>query len=180
MEHELSAAAVLLVCATVAAPVPAMAVTPPPGGWGPIGGVTAGASLSWVGGGDLGDAFGPGLELTYAHKLNTPLFFWVSGGVKLWTGQGEAGVIPYVETGLSFLILVVGAGYGPGLASDLAPAHGVNAFVGLAVPVWTPSKGHLLYLEPYYRPIWDVSPGGAPVSHEVGLMIKWFFMTAAS
>jgi len=148
---------------------------PPPGPWAPHNGLTLGPSLGWVGGGELESAFAAGGELTYYHVLHTPLAVWVSGGARLWTDGAETPVLPYGEAGLSFMLAVVGAGYSAGLGSDQVADHAVHAFVGVAIPLWFPVPRQFLYLEPYYRPSWDVSGEGRPASHELGLMLKWFF-----
>ena len=148
---------------------------PPPGPWEPENGLTLGPSAAWVGGGELGHAFAAGGELTYYHVINTPLAFWLSGGARLWTDGDETPVLPYGEVGLSFMLLVVGAGYSAGLGSEQVPTHAVHGFFGLAIPLWFPVPGQFMYIEPYYRPAWDVSGEGHPASHELGLMLKWFF-----
>lgn len=148
---------------------------PPPGPWRPTNGLTLGPSAAWVGGGELGHAFAAGGELSYYHVLHTPLALWISGGARLWTDGDQTPVLPYGEAGLSFMIAVIGAGYSAGLGSDQVPEHAVHAFVGAAIPLWFPVPGQFLYVEPYYRPTWDVTGEGRPVSHELGLMLKWFF-----
>jgi hypothetical protein len=148
---------------------------PPQGPWDPRHGLTLGPSLAWVGGGELGDAFSAGVELSYYHVVHTPLALWISAGARLWTNGDETPVLPYGEVGIALLVVVAGAGYSAGLGSDAAPAHAVHGFFGLALPLWTPKNGHLLYLEPYYRPCWDVSGAGQPPRHELGVMLKWFF-----
>ena len=149
--------------------------TPPPFGWKPDSGINLGVTGAWVGAGEMGNAGSAGAELTYFHRINAPLYYWLSAGARVWTDGDETGVIPYVETGLSMLYFNLGAGYGPGLASAEIPSHTVNLFVGIAVPIWAPRRGRLFFVEPYYRPAWDVSGGSAPASHEVGLMLKWLF-----
>lgn len=148
---------------------------PPPGPWTPSNGLTLGPSAAWVGGGELGNAFSVGGELTYYHVINTPLALWISGGARLWTDGDQTPVLPYGEAGLSFMLLVVGAGYSAGLGSDQVPSHAVQGFVGLAIPLWFPVPGQFMYIEPYYRPAWDVAGEDHPASHELGLMLKWFF-----
>ena len=70
---------------------------------------------------------------------------------------------------------IAGVGYGMGFLTPNVPAHSVHGFFGVAIPIWTPKKGHLLYVEPYYRPTWDVSDNDGAVGHELGMMIKWLF-----
>jgi hypothetical protein len=147
---------------------------PPPGGWDPLNGVTFGPAAAWVGGGPLGNAFATGFELTYFQLIHTPLSIWASAGARLWTDGDQTPVLPYGEIGLSFAILVLGAGYTAGLNSDDVPDHGVHGFFGLAIPIWIPARGHFLYVEPYYRPTWDVTGEGRDTSHELGAMLKWF------
>ncbi len=148
---------------------------PPPGGWGTTRGLTIGPSVAWVGGKEMENAFAPGLDLTYFHRINTPLFAWISPGARLWIVDGETGVIPYIEAGLGFLFFNAGVGYGMGFDPKTVPAHSVHGFFGVAIPIWTPKKGYLFYVEPYYRPTWDVSDNDGAVGHELGMMIKWLF-----
>ena len=158
----------------------AMAGAPPPGGWGTINGVNLGVTGAWVGKGELKHAVSPGLDLTYFHRIHTPLYYWISTGARVWTTCCRTGVIPYLETGLSFLVFNLGVGYGPGLASEYIPRHSVNILISIAAPVWTHKRGRLFYLEPYYRPTWDVSGDDSPAAHEVGLMLKWLFMIGST
>ncbi len=151
------------------------AIVPPPGGWGTKSGLTLGPSVAWVGGKEMDNAFAPGLELTYFHKINTPLFAWISPGARLWIADGGTGVIPYIEAGLSFLFFNAGVGYGMGFRSKNVPSHSINAFFGVAIPIWTPKKGRLFYIEPYYRPTWNISDKDAAAGHELGMMFKWLF-----
>ncbi len=170
------ATAVLLVALDVyAGALKVIADAPPPGGWGTTRGLTIGPSMAWVGGKEMENTFAPGLELTYFHRINTPLFAWISPGARLWIADGGTGVIPYIEAGLSFLFFNAGVGYGMGFLTPNVPAHSVHGFFGVAIPIWTPKKGHLLYVEPYYRPTWNVSTGDDTAGHELGMMIKWLF-----
>jgi len=150
---------------------------PPPGGWGAIRGINLGTSAAWVGGGRLENAFAPGLDLTFFQRIHTPLFFWVSTGARIWTAGGDTGVIPYVETGLSMMFLTAGVGTGAGFgAENTVPTWSVHLMLGVPIPVWAPIMGHLLFIEPYYRPTFNVSHDSFPTSHEVGILLKWFFM----
>jgi hypothetical protein len=143
--------------------------------YGPVSGITVGPSAGWVGGGPVDSGLAAGLDLTYFHKIKPPLFFWISGGARLWK-EGEVSlVMPYAETGLGLLLINVGAGWCVGMNGDGSPWHAINLFVGLNAPIWSPAKGHLLYLEPYYRPTWNVSDEGGGASHEVGALLKWCF-----
>jgi hypothetical protein len=151
---------------------------PPQGPWDPLSGLTFGPTFGWVGGGELHSAFAAGAELSYSHVLHTPLALWVTGGFRLWTDGDQTPALPYGEAGLAFGILVAGAGYSAGLNSDDVPAHAVHVFVGLAIPLWSPGAGHILYMEPYYRPAFDVSGEGRETAHELGLMLKWYFALA--
>jgi len=143
-------------------------------GLGPKSGITLGPSAGWVDGGPVESGFATGLDLTYFHEVKTPVFFWISGGARLWKDSGTSLVIPYAEAGVGLLLVNVGAGWNMGLNGDGDPWHAVNLFVGFNAPLWTPAKGHLLYIEPYYRPQWIVS-GGRGASHEVGALLKWCF-----
>jgi hypothetical protein len=146
---------------------------PPGGGWNPKGGIAVGPSLGYAGG-RFPHSFAGGAEVSFSWRLNMPLFWWISGGARTWIAADEKTAIPYLETGLSLLYLVLGAGYGAGLPSGPAPAHCLHGHAGLSFPLWSPAHGKLLHAGPYYRPVWDVSGPARPACHEVGLMIKWW------
>ena len=120
-------------------------------------------------------AVGYGPELTYFHRLKPPLYGWAGGGARFWTSQNDTGVLPYVETGMSFLIGTLGMGYAPGFLSDDVPDHSLHLFVGINVPLWRPKRGRLLYAMPYYRPVFPVGDSQFPIAHELGVLIKWSF-----
>ena len=166
----------LLLCAIILIAAPsAKADKPPTGGWGANTGLNIGSSFAWVGGKNAKNAFAPGADVTYALRLNTPLFWWISAGTRLWTNKETPGILPYMETGFSFLFFNLGAGYAQGFGINV-PKHSIHGFAGLAIPTWAPQKGHLLFIEPYWRPTFDITPNGHPATHELGVLIKWFFM----
>ncbi|MCP4679046.1 MAG: hypothetical protein GY854_26865 [Deltaproteobacteria bacterium] len=143
-----------------------------PEGWGPTNGITLGPSAGWVGGGPVESATAVGLEASYFHQIVFPLYFWVSGGGRLWIEDNNLPVLPYIETGLGILLLNLGVGYSIGLNTPGSPSHNIHVFVGLNAPIWSPAKLHVFFIEPYYRPSWNIS-GGGQVSHEVGGILKW-------
>ncbi len=143
--------------------------------WGPRNGITLGPSVGWITGDPVENGVSTGIDLSYFHRITLPLFFWVSGGARVWIDKPNLPVLPYVETGLSILILSVGAGWNMGLNSGNNPWHGINMFVGLNAPIGSPAKGHSFYVTPYYRPTWDVSSDDGTVTHEIGALVKWCF-----
>jgi hypothetical protein len=151
------------------------AIEPPPAGWVPEDGLTFGPSIAAVRAPRLGWATAPGAELTYFHRINTPLNFWISAGARLFTDADGVSGFPYAETGLSLLIVNLGIGYGRGFGDARAPRDTIHGFIGVAIPIFTPSRGNLLYVEPYYRPVGALTPERFAV-HEFGLMIKWLWM----
>ncbi|MBN2344114.1 MAG: hypothetical protein JXX29_13545 [Deltaproteobacteria bacterium] len=144
--------------------------TPPQGGWKPGNGITFGGGAAYLHGGEFSHAFLPSVELSYFHKLKSPLMWWLSGGGKFVIAN-ETVAIPFWETGLNMLMANLGVGYGVGLP-DTMGTHHINLFVGLSAPVYIPRRGRLLYLQLYYRPIWSLSTEH-PTSHEMGVMLKW-------
>ena len=148
---------------------------PPPAGWHPEDGLSFGPSMDAVHAPRLGWAAAPGAELTYFHRLHTPLYFWLSAGARLFADRDGVAGLPYAETGLSFLVLNLGLGYGRGIGDDRVPQDTLHGFVGLAIPLYTPRRGHILYVEPYYRPTGALTPERFAV-HEFGVMLKWLWM----
>jgi len=167
----------LLLCAIILTAAPSTkAGKPPTGGWGANTGLSTGSSFAWMGGKNTKNTFAPGADITYALRLNTPLFWWISAGTRLcWTNKNTPQILPYAETGFSFLFFNLGAGYAPGFSNNV-PKHSIHGFAGLAIPIWAPQKGHLLFVEPYWRPTFDVTVNEYPITHELGVLIKWFFM----
>jgi len=151
------------------------AIEPPPAGWVPENGLTFGPSIAAVRAPRLGWATAPGAELTYFHRIHTPLYFWLSAGARLFADADGVSGFPYAETGLSLLFLDLGIGYGRGIGDERAPRDTIHGFIGLAIPVFTPGRGNLLYVEPYYRPVGALTPERFAV-HEFGLMLKWLWM----
>ena len=143
--------------------------------WGPVNGISIGPSAGWVGGNSIYNSFATGVEISYYHQITFPLYFWASLGARIWMSEEQMPILPYVETGLSVLLISAGAGYSTGLSKDNEMVHYINAFVGINVPIWSPAKRHLIYFLPYYRPTWNVSSDNAHVSHEIGGFIKWIF-----
>jgi hypothetical protein len=168
-------AAVAALLALALATSAAVAIEPPPAGWDPRDGLTFGPSIAAVRAPRLGWATAPGAELTYFHRINTPLYFWLSAGARLFADPDRVSGLPYAETGLSFLILDIGFGYGRGIGDGRAPRDTIHGFIGLAIPIFMPGPGNLLFVEPYYRPIGALTPERFAV-HEFGLMIKWLWM----
>ena len=157
---------------------PAEAKKPGSEALGPANGITVGPSAGWVEGGPIDNGLAAGVDLTYFHKIKTPVFFWISGGARMWKDKEVSRFMPYAESGIGLLFLNVGAGWGLGVNGPAAPWHAINLFVGINVPIWIPAKGHLLYFEPYYRPTWKVSQkgdGDGGAIHEVGALLKWCF-----
>ena len=153
----------------------AQAGTPPPGGWDPANGLTFGPSMGAVSAPHLGWAAAPGAELTYFHRINTPLYFWISAGARLFADREGIACLPYAETGLAILFFDLGIGYGRGIGDARAPRDALHGFVGLAIPLFSPGRGDLLYVEPYYRPTSALSPERSAI-HEFGVMLKWLWM----
>ena len=81
--------AAILATAVLLAAFEVCAGAPPPGGWGTTRGLTIGPSVAWVGGKEMENAFAPGLDLTYFHRINTPLFVWISPGARLWISMAR-------------------------------------------------------------------------------------------
>jgi hypothetical protein len=164
---------VLLLAGPAAAGAPSG--PPPRGGWDRGGGFTLGPAFGWAGGGAPDQAFATGLELTYFHELRNPLFAWISLGGRFWVNGHETSSLPYAEAGLTFVLLNVGGGYAPRFVAGGPTAHTAHLFVGVSIPIFSPARGQFFYIEPYYRPAWQVSGGDAGPLHEVGLMLKWFW-----
>ncbi len=150
-------------------------VEPPPAGWHPENGLSFGPTMGAVRAQRLGWAAAPGAELTYFHRLHTPLYFWFSAGARLFADRDGVAGLPYAEAGLSLLFLNLGFGYGRGVGDDRAPRDTLHGFVGLAIPLYTPRRGHLLYVEPYYRPGGALTPERFAF-YELGVMVKWLWM----
>lgn len=148
---------------------------PPPGGWAPSNGISMGISGAYVNGGRINNGFCPALDFTFFQKIHRPIFWWGSLGTRFWLSQKGNGIIPYVETGLSIMILNIGVGYGPGAGSSWVPKHSIHMFTGINIPVYVPKKGRLFYVEPYYRPTFPINEDQFPTAHEVGVMVKWLF-----
>lgn len=146
-----------------------------PEDWGPVNGIAIGPSAGWVDEKDFGNSFAAGLDFAYYHQITFPLYFWASTGVRMWLNDQQTPVFPYIETGLSVLLISAGAGYALGLNRKGDAVHYVNAFVAVNIPIWSPAKRHLFYISPYYRPTWDVSSDRGNVSSEIGGLIKWTF-----
>jgi len=163
-----------LLAAALLAAVP-IAGAPPPAGWHPEDGLTFGPSIGAVRAPHLGWAAAPGAELTYFHRLHTPLYLWISAGARLFADRDGVAGLPYAEIGLSFLVFNLGVGYGRGIGDDRAPRDTIHGFVGVAIPLYTPRRGNILYIEPYYRPTGALTPDTYPV-HEFGAMLKWLWM----
>ncbi len=140
---------------------------------GPKNGITLGPSMGWVGGEPIESGISTGLDISYFHRIVFPLYFWVSGGARAWIDNGEMPILPYVETGFGVVVLNAGVGYGPGVNTGSEISHNINIFVGLNAPIWSPKKGQMFYVEPYYRPTWNLLEGGNTISHEIGGTIKW-------
>jgi hypothetical protein len=145
------------------------------GGWRSSSGITIGLFPAYVASGKMGNAFAAGVDLSYFHKIHAPVYFWISPGAKIYTKTDDTGLIPYVEAGLSALMLSVGAGYGRGFLSSNIPVNSINIFAAINIPIWVPKKGRLLYGSVYYRPVFAIKQEDFPVSHETGIMIKWLF-----
>ncbi len=145
--------------------------------WGPTNGISLGPFAGWVGGNTDGNTVesgvATGLDFTYFHKIVFPLYFFASTGARIWIEDGEVPVIPYVEAGLSVLLISTGVGYGIMLNSKDRLGHTLHLFIGVSIPLWSPSKYQLFYVEPYYKPTWDLSSDDRALSHEVGGLIKW-------
>lgn len=170
-----SLAAIALLCAVVLCADASFAGAPPPAGWHPDDALAFGPSIGAVLAPDLGWAVAPGAELTYSHRLHTPLYFWLSAGARLFADSEDVSCFPYAEAGLSFLVFTVGLGYGHGFGDDRAPRDELHGFVGVSIPLYTPRRGRLLFVEPYYRPTGALTPARYAV-HELGAMLKWLWM----
>jgi hypothetical protein len=151
------------------------AVVPPLAGWHPGNAITFGPSMGAARAPRLGWVAVPGAELTYLHSVHTPLYFWLSAGARLFADREGVAGLPYVEAGLALLFVNLGIGYGRGLGDDRAPRDTINGFVGLAIPLYEPRRGHLLFLEPYYRPTGALTPDRYAI-HEFGVALKWLWM----
>jgi len=152
-----------------------VAGAPPSAGWHPEDGLSFGPSIGAVRSPGLGWAMSPGAELTYFHRLHTPLHLWITAGARLFADRDGVAGVPYAEIGLSFLVFNLGLGYGRGIGDDRAPRDMIHGFVGVAIPLYTPRRGNILYVEPYYRPTGALTPDTYAV-HELGAMLKWLWM----
>lgn len=148
--------------------------TPPQGGWKAGNGLSLGISLAYVYGGGMTHAFAPGLEMSFFKKIRSPITWWGTVGGKMMIADNTI-ANPFVETGINLLVFNIGMGYVLGIPSTFGRHH-MNLFFGCSLPVYTPKRGRLLYIQFYYRPILTFPPSQYPLSHEMGIMFKWLIV----
>lgn len=142
--------------------------------WGPELGVTVGPAVGYASFKDK-QGVAPGVDASFYHVIRIPFYFWVSAGGRMIFEGDRTPVMPYVETGFGIVLINVGVGYSPALNYGSVVPHFVQLFLGINAPIWSPKKQHLIYIEPYYRPAWEVSGVLSGTRHEVGGQIRWMW-----
>jgi hypothetical protein len=138
--------------------------------------ISIGPSFSYSTGTDYIKGPTYGIDATYltevGKKYHGPV--WFSLGMRFIDNERSAVLVPYAEVG-TWALITIGVGYSRNIGDGPVARDSVHGFFGVPFNLYgvhTPRKPSF-YLEPYYRPVYDISRGDIRWHHEYGVMIKF-------